>query len=46
MKPGRIKGIIALVIVALVVIVAVSGFYRVDQGEEALVLTLRQDDEA
>ena len=39
MKSGKVKGILALVILALVVIVAVSGFYRVEQGEEALVLT-------
>lgn len=39
MKPAKLKGIIALVIVALVVIIAASGFYRIEQGEEAMVLT-------
>lgn len=39
MKPGRVKAIIALAIVAIVAIAAVSGFYRVEQGEEALALT-------
>lgn len=36
MKPGWIVALVALV---LVVVVAAQGFYRVGQGEEALVLT-------
>ena len=36
MKTG---GIIALVVIVLVALIAYSGFYRVGQGEQALVLT-------
>lgn len=39
MNPAKLKGVIAIVAVVLIAVIAVSGFYRVGQDEEALVLT-------